>query len=181
MLAPLRRVGPCGPVLRADLLGLADGRSVWLRPVQPDDADAEGRFVEALSPATRRLRFHGALNRLPPALLRAMTAVDPCRQTVLVADTGTHLVADARYVMGDEPREAEFAIAVADAWQGLGLGRALMDRLAGHAHERGLQRLYGEVLDHNHRMLALMESLGARLRPLRGGIGIVRAEFDLAA
>lgn len=64
---------------------------------------------------------------------------------------------------------------------GLADGRALMVRLAGHARERGLQRLCGEVLDHNHRMLALMESLGARLRPLRGGIGIVRAEFDLAA
>lgn len=181
MLAPLRRRDPCGPVLQADRVWLHDGRSVWLRPVRAADAEAEGRFVEALSPATRRLRFHGALNRLPDSLLRAMTAVDPCQQAVLVAEADGRLVADARYVLADDPHEAEFAVAVADAWQGGGLGRALMQRLAAHAQERGLRRLYGEVLDHNHRMLGLMQALGATLRPLRGGIGIVRAEFQLPA
>lgn len=175
MLAPLHRL-PAAEGLR-----LADGRQVLLRPVRPDDADAEGRFVEALSPATRRLRFHGALNRLPPALLRAMTAVDPRVQTVLVAEALGRLVADARYVVGADAQEAEFAIAVADDWQGQGLGRALMQRLAVHAQARGLRRLSGEVLDHNHRMLGLMAALGARLRPLRGGIGLVRAEFELPA
>ena len=30
-------------------------------------------------------------------------------------------------------------------------------------------------------MLGLMAALGARLRPLRGGIGLVRAEFELPA
>lgn len=181
MLAPYRLPDPCGPVLQADRLWLHDGRSVHVRPVHAGDAEAEGRFVEALSPATRRLRFHGALNRLPPTLLRAMTAVDPCVQTVLVAEADALLVADARYVMGDDPHAAEFAIAVADAWQGGGLGRALMARLADHARERGLRQLHGEVLDHNHRMLGLMESMGARLRPQHGGIGLVRVEVPLAA
>lgn len=180
MLAPLTR-SPCGPPPQADRLWLADGRSVRLRPVRADDAEAAGRFVEALSPATRRLRFHGALNRLPPALLRAMTAVDPCVQAVLVAEAGGLLVADARYVVGDDPQAAEFAIAVADDWQGLGLGRTLMRRLAAHARARGLRRLHGEVLDHNHRMLGLMERLGASLRPQHGGFGLVRAEIDLTA
>ena len=181
MLAPHRLPDPCGPALQADRLWLPDGRSIRIRPVHAGDAEAEGRFVESMSPMTRRLRFHGALNRLPPALLRAMTAVDPCVQTVLVAAADDRLVADARYVMGDDPHAAEFAIVVADDWQGGGLGRALMARLADHARERGLRQLFGEVLDHNHRMLGLMASLGARLRPQRGGIGLVRVEVPLAA
>lgn len=169
----------CRPPDVDDRIRLADGRRVHVRPVRADDLEAEGRFVEALSPATRRLRFHGALNGLPDALLRAMTDVDPCLQVALVAVAGEALVADARYVVGDDPQVAEFAIAVADGWQGAGLGRALMQRLSTHARRRGLKRLHGEVLDDNHRMLSMLDTLGARLRPLRGGVGLVRAEFLL--
>jgi acetyltransferase len=181
LIAPPRLAEPCGPALDTGRMLLADGRPVSLRPVQPTDFEAERRFVEeALSPATRRLRFHGALNRLPPSVLRAMTAVNPCVQTVLVAAHGSRIVADARYVIeAGDARAAEFAIAVADAWQGLGLGRALMQRLAEHARARGLARLHGEVLDHNRRMLGLMASLGARLRPQTGGLGLVGVEVPL--
>lgn len=179
-----RPAAPCGPPPDAGMLWLDDGRSVRLRPVAPADAEATGRFVQALSPASRRLRFHGALNALPPAVLRAMTAVDPCVQAVLVAEAlapGAPLVAEARYVRGDDPRAAEFAIAVADAWQGAGLGRALMRRLAAHARAQGVVRLHGEVLDHNHRMLGMMAALGATLLPLSGAAGLVRAEVPLRA
>jgi acetyltransferase len=173
--------GPCGPALPRDAVALADGRRARLRPVRAEDLAATGRFVEALSAPSRRLRFHGAINRLPPALLRAMTDVDPCVQAVLVAEAGDEIVADARYVVGAEPGLAEFAIAVADAWQGVGLGRALMSRLIGHARARGLRSLHGEVLDHNHRMLGLMGRLGASLRTQRGALGLVRVEVVLDA
>ena len=151
-------------------LMLGDGRCVRVRPVRAGDAEGEQAFVVALSPQSRRSRFHGALKQLPEPVLRAMTAVDFQQHVAIVAEAGcsdgaARLVADARYVLAEEGQGgAEFAVAVADDWQGLGLGSALLQRLAQHARARGLGRLHGRVLVDNSPMLGLMRRLGARLR-----------------
>lgn len=54
----------------------ADIAPVTLRQIRPDDAGALQGFVRALSPASRRLRFHAALNELSEATLKASTSVD---------------------------------------------------------------------------------------------------------
>ncbi len=152
-----------------ETLALRDGRRVLLRPMHRSDADALQRFFSTLSPMSRLLRFHGAVNRLPEAALRSMTTLVPQRHVALVAlahtDDGLpRLLAEARYVVDDEaPAQAEFALAVADGWQGLGLGRALLQRLAVHARSEGLQRLHGSVVPGNDGMLRLGQALGAQL------------------
>src|SRR5204862_2564328 len=50
--------------------------SVALRQIRPGDADALQGFVRALSPASRRMRFHAALNELSESSLRALTCAD---------------------------------------------------------------------------------------------------------
>ncbi len=133
------------------------------------DADALQHFFSTLSPMSRLMRFHGAVNRLPEAALRSMTTLVPQRHVALVAlartDDGLpRLLAEARYVVDDEtPTQAEFALAVADGWQGLGLGRALLQRLAIHARSEGLQHLHGSVVPGNESMLRLGHALGARV------------------
>jgi acetyltransferase len=161
---------------------LADGRSVQVRPVRPDDAAAEQSFVMALSPVSRRRRFHGAMKQLPSSMLLAMTAID-FHHVALVAeaccaDGAVRLVADARYVR-DDAGGAEFAVAVADDWQGQGLGRSLLQRLGRHARLGGIRALRGSVLADNAPMLALVRSLGARLRDDPGDASIVWATFTL--
>jgi GNAT superfamily N-acetyltransferase len=167
---------------------LRDGRSVWLRAVRPSDAAASGRFFEALSMTARRRRFHGAVNALPAAALAAMTNPDPWRELVLVAeplaadadDGGARLVGEARFAIdGGDPHVAEFALAVADEWQGHGLGRRLLERLVVEGRRRGLWRLHGDVLVDNAPMQALMNAVGADLRPRRGEAGLVRATLSL--
>lgn len=167
-------------------LTLADGRSVILRPVLPQDAEAIRGFFATLSPASRLRRFHGVVNRLPDGALEAMTSIDYQRHLALVAevrtddaaDGPTGLVADARYVVDDDADDrAEFAIAVADDWQGLGLGRALLERLARHARARGLHRLDGAVLADNEPMLALLGRLGATLRTDPADASVVQAQL----
>jgi acetyltransferase len=151
-----------------ETLALRDGRCVTLRPAHHGDAPALRQFFfGSLSPRARLLRFHGAINQLPDSTLRAMTTQVPQRHVALVAlattDDGLqHLLAEARYVVEDEG-EAEFAIAVADAWQGQGLGRALVRRLAAHARAEGVPVLHGAVVPGNEPMLRLMHSLGAQL------------------
>jgi len=164
-------------------LVLADGRGVQVRPVRPGDAAAEQAFVTALSPTSRRRRFHGALKQLPTSVLRAMTAIDFRHHVALVAesdcaDGAPRLVADARYVRDDDGG-AEFAVAVADDWQGQGLGRALLQRLGRHARLSGVATLRGSVLVDNGPMLALVRSLGAHLRDDHTDVTIVQATFLL--
>lgn len=172
---------------------LRGGRAVRVRPIRVQDAGAEQAFVAGLSLESRHKRFHIGLRRLSSAMLREMVEVDQHRHVAfvaeeLLADSGAapaaapRLVADARYVRSPQrPAEAEFAIAVADAWQGLGLGRALIARLLRHARREGVRTLVGDVLAENRRMIVLMQGLGAVARAHPDGPQLVRVVLDLDA
>lgn len=165
---PRRQPAPplAGPY--RERLRLPDGRGVLLRPAHHRDAAALQRFFAALSPRARLLRFHAALNALPDRAAAQMSTQVPARHVALLAlaDDG-ELAAEARYAVdgeGEGDGTAEFGIAVGDAWQGQGLGRALLLRLAFHARENGVAFLRGSVMAGNEPMLALLRSLGADLR-----------------
>ena len=181
-LARVRRL----PKALIDRIVLKDGRAVAMRPVIARDAAAAQAFVRGLSATSRHLRFHIAIRELPPDLLRAMTDVDQRCHVAVVAevqdeDAVAHIVADARYVRSVRPGEAEFAIAVADAWQGVGLGRALLQRLLRHAGRRGITRLVGDVVHANLPMISLVRSRGGRFVAVPGVATLMRAVFDLSA
>ena len=154
---------------------------VALRQIRPDDAPALQAFVRALSPASRRLRFHMALNELTESGLRTLTRVDQRGHVAFVLTTterGTErIVGEARYVVSCDKETAEFAIAVADEFRGLGLAERLMAALIGAARAAGLRWLVGEVLAGNARMLAFARSCGF-VETTRGGLepGVVRVE-----
>jgi acetyltransferase len=150
---------------------LRDGRSVLLRPAHHRDAALLQRFFAELSPRSRLLRFHGAINGLSDAAARTLSTQVASRHVALVAladgpDGLPELCAEARYAVDGEHDgdEAEFGIAVADDWQQLGLGHALLTRLAIHARAKGFSRLRGSVMAGNEPMLALLHALGAELR-----------------
>ncbi len=164
---------------------LAGGREVRLRPIAAADAVAEQAFFSALSLDSRHKRFHVGLRELSPALLKLLTEVDQSQHVawVVEAEEPDHpVIADVRYVHETgRPEHAEFALAVADDWQGRGLGRRLIAHLAAHARRHGVQHLYGDVLADNRRMLALMRDLGARLQAHPDGAQLVRAVLSLDA
>jgi len=143
---------------------LPAGRRVVVRPIRPEDALLEQEFVEGLRDESRRMRFQSALRHLTPAMLARFTQIDYDREMALVAiedaGGGQREVAVARYVALPDGEACEYAIVVADAWQGQGLGRRLMERLIGIARERGLRRMVGWVLAENAAMLALCARLG---------------------
>lgn len=138
-----------------------------LRPVDPADRDAMRRFLQGLSAASRNLRFHGGVRADSDRLLTHLTEVDGRRHiafvAVLACDDGELIVGEARCVRGtaarsDEP--AEFAIAVADAWQGRGLALQLLRALLAAAAQAGIENVVGDVLTHNGRMAAFMDRAG---------------------
>jgi acetyltransferase len=154
------------PVEIETVLSLRDGTRVPVRPIRPEDAERERKFVTGLSDQSRYLRFMQHLPALTPQMLARFTQVDYDRELALVALERARgkekIVAVARYVGNPDRESAEFAIVVADAWQGRGLGRALMQLLITHAKRRGFARLVGNVLAINTTMLDMVAKLGFR-------------------
>ncbi|RZJ08049.1 MAG: GNAT family N-acetyltransferase [Rubrivivax sp.] len=161
----------------------AADRAAWLRPLGPGDVCAEQRFFNSLSLDSRHQRFHFGLRELSPALLKLLTDVDQRLHRAWVAEAdapGRPVIADARFVCDPErPAVAEFALAVADDWQGRGLGRRLLAHLVTEARQQGVQRLFGDVLASNRRMLSLMREFGARLQTDVDGAQLVRGVLTL--
>lgn len=133
---------------------------ITIRAVASADAEAMQAFVTGLGAATRRFRFHGCVNGCAASFLRHLTDVDSVRHVAFVAYAGDTLVGEARYFLGAQNREAEFAIAVADAYQGRGVAAALMNALIRRARAAGIRHLYGDVLEDNERMAAFMRRQG---------------------
>ena len=153
-----------------DPAGLAEsfqpivGRAVTLRPLRREDHDIELDFVTGLSAETRHNRLLGGAVRITREYIERLTTVDLARDMALAAvvmlDDREALIGVARYVLVAGDRNCEFAIVIADAWQGRGIARRLMEKLIGVARARGLARIYGDVLSTNVRMLDFCRRLG---------------------
>ena len=152
------------PIEWVEDVSLADGTPMHVRPIRPEDAALERRFVEGLSEQTRYFRFFYRLQELTPAMLARFTQVDYDRELALVAiidaESAPTFVGVARYIANPDGESAEFAVVVADAWQAHGVGRVLMRRLIAAAKRRGLARLEGAVLRSNPKMIRFTEGLG---------------------
>lgn len=162
-----------------------DGRDVTLRPVQTQDIDLFRAFVRAMSPLTRYRRFHGPVSELPERTLREMNDVDQSSHLALLAETfdprqGVVQVAEARWIRRSDPSDvADFALAVADDWQGCGLGTRLLAVLEQTAAQAGVGTLRGDVLADNAPMRELLRRRGWRLRRDPEDWGAMIAERDL--
>ncbi|HEX7219027.1 MAG TPA: bifunctional acetate--CoA ligase family protein/GNAT family N-acetyltransferase [Burkholderiales bacterium] len=137
-----------------------DGRTVRVRPMRPEDAEREKRFFARLSPRSRYQRFMQYLATLSERMLARFTQLDYDRELALVALWEDEFVAVGRYAPNEDGVTAEFALVVADDWQGKGLGRALLERLCDAARAAGYRALYGEILHANREMLDLAAHVG---------------------
>jgi RimJ/RimL family protein N-acetyltransferase len=152
-----------GPAGDAYDLRLTDRKSVRIRPLRPTDRDIYERAVIDLSPRSRYLRFLAPIARPSEKLLDEMTDVDGRLHVASVAlipdETGA--VGVVRYVRRREaPGLAEVAIAIADDWQGHGLGRELMRHTVAHARQARLRVLCATTLRENAGASRLLRASG---------------------
>jgi acetyltransferase len=145
------------------------GVRLALRPMRPEDAELEQAFVNGLSERSRYQRFMQNLPGLTPRMLARFTQLDYDRELALVALHDAHFIAVGRYAPNPDGETAEFALVVADAWQGKGLGRMLLERLCSYARAAGYRSLYGHILQANHAMLELAQRLGFEQVSMEGG------------
>lgn len=165
-------------------LTLANGRELWLRPIQPRDAGPIQGAFGLLSDEEIRRRFMHPVKELSTDYLRHLTQPRPGWEFVLVAaeplPPGHALVgAVARTALDPEARSAEFALLVSRYIAGFGLGRLLLKRLIYWTRKRRLERIYGDVLEDNAPMLALADSLGFHREHLPDSAGLTRVVLAL--
>jgi acetyltransferase len=177
------------PVELIDVWHLTDGRRVLVRPMLPQDGPLFDAFVRRLAPHTRYQRFHAPLAALPADSLARLTRVDHRDHVALIAsvfdEAGETEIAEVRYALDGTAQagtggEAEFAIAVADDWQGRGVGGRMLRAIVRAAGAAGLARLRGDILGDNAAMLALARSNGARIRRHPTDGWLLRAEIAAA-
>jgi len=133
-----------------------------IRQVRAADLAALGDFFAGLSMQTRYLRFFAPVTP-SQGLLRLLAGGDGHIDAVVAVRGGViigHAMA-ADEVGTQSPRgarTADIGVVVADAWQGRGIGSALVRALVTGAEARGVTRLTMDVLPGNQRMLAMIRS-----------------------
>ena len=164
---------PAGPVYprhwEADVV-VADGGTVHLRPIRPDDADRLAAFHSRLSKETVYNRFFAYRPVLSDVDVARFTQVDHHDRVALVATLNDDIVGVVRYDRRPDLDDAEVAFVVEDAHQGRGLGPLLLEHLGAAARERGIGRFTADVLPTNRPMLGVFRTAGyAVARELSGG------------
>jgi acetyltransferase len=126
-----------------------------------------------------RLRFFARIGELSAAERAKLDHLDYRHETAFVAldeDTG-QMLGLVRLKEELDEKTAEFAILVRSRLKGHGLGWQLMRRIIDYAKEKGLRRMYGDVLVENSAMLQMSAELGFHTQDM--GPHIRRVVLDL--
>ena len=148
----------------SDILRLRSGKSLTVRFVQPDDAEALQAYFRSLTTRSRYNRFLGAMSELPQDVLGHFIRVGEADRFSVIAtmtiDGIETIVGEARYAFDVETDSFEFGLSIDDRWQGQGIGSALLGNLQCRAAAFGARRLFGDTLRSNEVMIGLARKSG---------------------
>lgn len=163
---------------------LHDGRVIVVRPIRPDDEDAERAFFSALSPEARHRRFMKYVGSVGDRLIHFFTHIDYAFHMAFVCEARVEgkaqLVGEARYVGNPDGASCEFGIVIADAWHGSGIAGLLMLALIDAARLNGFKTMEGLVLRENRTMCKFVKALGFEVASALEDPTTVRAVKRLA-
>jgi len=154
-------------VVRTARLGL-----VTIRPLAGGDTATVEALFGRLGVESRARRFNGAKLRLSSTELGRLATVDSRHHTLVAHVEGdaepagiAQLVRDA-----DNRDRAEIAFAVADCYQGSGVGTTLAQLLAADARAAGITHLTAVTQSSNSAARSLIRKVSSRVETLsRGG------------
>jgi acetyltransferase len=153
---------------------LEDGTPVLLRPMKPEDESLVAEFLSNCSEDTVYFRYFQHIQKWPHEMLIRFTQNDYDRELGLMAigqpPSTEVMLGVSRLVMAADRSTAEFAVIVADPWQGKGLGEKLIERVIEIARDNEVKVLWGEVLAANLPMLSLVKKLGFTIRDAQEGV-----------
>lgn len=151
---------------------LANGTSVTIRPIRPEDEPLVMKFHEPISEESIYLRYFHLMKlktRVAHDRLSRICFIDYDRELALVAEykdaqTGeSEILGIGRLSKSHGTNEAEFSMLVSDRYQNQGLGTELLRRLVIIGRDENLERIGAEILPQNIGMQRVSEKAGFRL------------------
>jgi RimJ/RimL family protein N-acetyltransferase len=162
---------------------MRDGHSVEIRALRPDDRAGLLAAVGRTSEQSLYRRFFAFKRGFTEREIDFYCNVDFVSHVALAAvshhNGAPAIIGGARYIVG-QAGQAEVAFAVDDAFQGKGIGSALLRNLVTIARRAGLEALVADVLPENIAMLKVFENSGLEIRTRREQ-GVVHVLLQLKA
>ena len=155
------------------------GEHIVIRRAGPEDKALYSDFLHDVSAEDLRLRFFARVGELSAAEGDRLSHLDYSHEMAFIAldEMTGQMLGLVRLKDELDEETAEFAILVRSRLKGHGLGWLLMRRVIDYAKEKGLRRVYGDVLAGNTSMLQMTEELG--FHPEDIGSGIRRVVLNL--
>jgi len=138
------------------------GERVLIRRGRPEDAALYPAFLRKVGADDLRLRFFAHIAELSAAEIDYLAHLNYRHEMALIAldeHTGD-MLGLVRLKDELDEKTAEFAILIRTGLKGHGLGWLLMRRIIDYAKEKGLRRVYGDVLVENTTMRQMCAELG---------------------
>jgi acetyltransferase len=144
---------------------LKDGTPITLRFVRPEDEHQWHRLIADSSAESIRSRFRSLFKQSTHKMAIEQCFIDYEREIGVVAEVetgGSSSLAGVAHLLTDANQDttAEFAVIIADAWQGKGLGGILLDYCLELAGRWGFTRILAETQPDNRPMLTIFDSRG---------------------
>jgi RimJ/RimL family protein N-acetyltransferase len=146
---------------------LEDRRSVCIRAIRPTDGERMRHGIEQLSIQSRYLRFFSAQPVPPDHVIQKLIDVDGHRHIAwgaIYSDAAEHPAIGAVHVVRDDVSNSagEFAVAIVDAYQGVGLASMLTAVLLINCKWEGITSLDVQIMSENRAAGQLVRSLGGK-------------------
>ncbi|MGD8276437.1 MAG: GNAT family N-acetyltransferase, partial [Gemmatimonadota bacterium] len=147
---------------------LKNGLQVLLRPIRPEDEPMWHQLVAACSQESIWYRFRYLFKESTHDMAMRYCFVDYDREVGVVAeieeDGERKLIGVGRLAADADHNEAEYALLVADAWQGQGLGSIMTEHCLEICRKWGIKRVVAEMAPDNKRMFGILERRGFQLQ-----------------
>lgn len=142
---------------------------VTMRPIRPEDEPLWLNLLANCSSESIRRRFRSVFKEATHEMASRYCYVDYDREIPIVAEIDIagqpQLVAVGRLIFDAQRQSAAFAVLVADAWQGRGIGHWLTERCLQIANERGALQVVAETTADNKGMTDVLRHCGFEVTP----------------
>jgi len=150
-----------------------DGRAIVLRSITPQDKRIEKELIDGLSIQSSRYRFFHVIKEATEEMVNQFCDIDYKNEIAIIAEYNSNdkkrNVGVVRLFIDPNQQTGEFAILVADNFQGSGLGTKFMETLIDIGRKKGLKSIYGIVLAENNGMLTLAKEFGFDIGVISSG------------
>lgn len=146
------------PIQYIEPIQLDNGTIVQLRPIHPSDSKYAENLDQIVSKHSLYQRFLGFV-KISDQVVKRFTQLDYNNEMAIIAEikqgSKKQVIGIAR-IANSGGKKADFAILIADAWQGSGLGKVMTEYILAIANDLGYKSVGAQVFSNNIAMLKIL-------------------------